>query len=161
MTIQSIPVSSLKALEMPQKKLFDSSIKDIKNILEEPNELQRQQALEQQAQTQAHTVYRSANNIIGVLWSDGSASFGSNSSTASEAIHNAYNSNELQNLKGEALTEKLAQIIDKAFTKKYGSGIDAQTYTSNNAPNRGYLSHQIDWMQDYPSSTKRLENVYA
>ena len=143
MNIQSIPVSSLVALDMPQKKLFDSSIKDIINTLEEPSESQRQQALEQQAQTKAHTVYRAGNNIIGVLWADGSASFGSNSSRASEA-----------------LTEKLAQIIDKAFSK-YGSGVDAQTYAPNDAPNRGYLSHQIDWMQDYPLSTKRLGTIYA
>jgi hypothetical protein len=161
MSIQSIPVSSLIALDMPQKKNFDSSIKEIKNTLEDPSESQRQQALEQQAQTKAHTVYHSGNNIIGVLWSDGSASFGSNSSTASEAINSAYNSNELQNLKGKALTEKLAQIIDNAFSRKYGSGIDAQTYTSNDAPNRGYISHQVDWMQDYPLSTKRLDNIYA
>jgi hypothetical protein len=160
MSIQSIPVSSLIALDIPQKKLFDLSIKDIKNTLEEPSESQRQQALEQQAQTKAHTVYRAGNNIIGVLWADGSAAFGSNSSVASEAINSAYNSNELQNLKGEALTEKLAQIIDKAFSRKYGSGVDAQTYTSNDAPNRGYLSHQIEWMQDYPLS-KRLGSVYA
>ena len=75
MNIQSIPVSSLIALDMPQKKIFDSNIK---NTLEEPSESQRQQALEQQAQTKAHTVYRSGNNIIGVLWADGSVSFGSN-----------------------------------------------------------------------------------
>lgn len=161
MNIQSIPVSSLIALDPPQKKIFDSSIKDIKNMLKEPNELQRQKALEQQAQTKAHTVYRSGNNIIGVLWSDGSASFGSNSSTANQAIRNAYNSNELKNLQGPALTEELAQIIDKAFTSKYGSGIESQTYAPNDAPNRGYLSHQIDWMQDYPLSTKRLDSVYA
>ncbi|MBS4069661.1 MAG: hypothetical protein WC279_07635 [Sulfurimonas sp.] len=160
MNIQSIPVSSLVALDTPQKKLFDSSIKDIINTIKEPSESQRQQILEQQAQTKAHTVYRAGNNIIGVLWADGSAGFGSNSSVASEAINNAYNSNELQNLKGEALTEKLAQIIDKAFSK-YGSGVDAQTYAPNDAPNRGYLSHQIDWMQDYPLSTKRLGTIYA
>ncbi|MDD3854548.1 hypothetical protein [Sulfurimonas sp.] len=44
MNIQSIPVSSLVALDTPQKKLFDSSIKDIINTLEEPSESQRQQA---------------------------------------------------------------------------------------------------------------------
>ena len=160
MNIQSISVKSLIALDKPQKKIFDSRINEIKNILKEPNELQRQQALEQQAQTKAHTVYRSGKNIIGVLWSDGSASFGSNSSIANEAINNAYKSNELQNLKGKDLTEKLAQIIDKAFKSKYG-GIMAQTYAPSDAPDRGYLSHQIDWMQDYPLSTKRLDSFYA
>lgn len=160
MDIRPIPISSLTTLDMPQKKIFDSSIKDIRDTLQEPSESQRQRMLEQQAQTKAHTVYRSGNNIIGVLWSDGSASFGSNSSVASKAINNAYKSNELQNLKGEALTEKLAQIIDKAFSK-YGSKIDVQTYAPNDAPNQGYLSHQIEWMQNYNSLTKQFGSIYA
>lgn len=161
MNIQSISVNSLTPLEVPQKKLFDSRIQEIKNNLNKSDEMQKEQALHAQAQTQAHTVYRSGNEIIGVLWQDGSTSFSSNSSAATQAILNAYNSNEMQNLKGQALTDKIAQIIDKAFSEKYGSKVDAQTYTQNDAPNRGYLSHQIEWMQNYSSLSNKLENLYA
>ncbi|MDD3343695.1 MAG: hypothetical protein PHR87_08990 [Sulfurospirillaceae bacterium] len=160
MHIQSIPVSSLIALDTPQKKIFDLCAKDIEDILQEPSEAQRQQALEQQAQIKAHTIYSVGNSIIGVLWADGSSNFGSNSSKASEAINDAYNSNELQNLKGEALVEKLAQIIDKAFSK-YNSGVDTKTYRADNAPTQGYLSYQIDWMQDYPLPINSSSSIYA
>jgi hypothetical protein len=161
MNIQSISVNSLTPLEVPQKKLFDSRIQEIKNNLNKSDEMQKEQALHAQAQTQAHTVYRSGNEIIGVLWQDGSASFSSNSSAANQAILKAYDSNELQSLTGQALTDKMAQIIDKAFLEKYGSKVEAQTYTQNDAPNRGYLSHQIEWMQDYSLLSSKLKNLYA
>ncbi len=93
--IQNYPISSFTPLETPLIKVENKSLATILESLKEPSMEERSQALERQGRTQAHTVYYSEETIIGVLWKNGSVSFGSNNSIGNQAVQQAYNSGQL------------------------------------------------------------------
>ncbi len=117
---------------------------------------ERSQALERHGRTQAHTVYYSEETIIGVLWKNGSVSFGSNNSIGNQAVQQAYNSGQLDGVSGEELLKSLSEIINNAFNNDKAT-VRAETYKLSNTPTMAFLSHKISWMEDYPISSNYLD----
>lgn len=154
--MQNYPISAMIPLEAPRIQIDKKPLETILESLREPSAEDRAQALERQGRTQAHTVYYSGDSIIGVLWKNGTVAFGSNNSIGNQAVQQAYNSGQLDGISGEKLVKRLSEIIDVAFDKSK-SYVKTETYESGNAPTMALLSHQIDWMENYPMLSSHLD----
>lgn len=154
--IKNHPISTFVPLETPLIKVENRPLETILESFQKSSIEDRSQALERQGRTQAHTVYYSGETIIGVLWKNGSVAFGSNNFLGNEAVQQAYNSGQLDGISGEELLKSLSEIIDNAFDRGKVT-VRAETYEFSNAPTMAFLSHKINWMENYPISSNYLD----
>lgn len=87
-----------------------------------------------------HTVYRKGDKIIGVQYRNGWTSFASNG----DADHrfDAEREGRAKGLKGDALTDYMANRMAETLKKQYG-GIRVETYSASNAPTHKQISQEM------------------